>query len=87
MSFWAQIPNRAMRPIVDETLSVSPTTIRATMPPMSAEGMFRMTSRACRIEPKDEKRMTKMIRMTKAINSVRCRRALCWLSNWPPKVT
>jgi hypothetical protein len=87
MSFCAQMPNSAMRPIVDETLRVSPMTSRATMAPTSVVGTLRMTSRACQTDPNDENRITKMIRITTSISRVSWCRARCWLSNCPPNVT
>ena len=78
---------RAMSPIVDETFKVWPAIRRPKIPPMRVVGMFSMMSNACQIDPKEEKRMTNMMRITISMSVARCLNALCWLSNCPPKVT
>jgi hypothetical protein len=87
MSFWAQIPNRATSPIIDDTLTVSLITRRPRIAPASVVGTLMRTRKDCHTEPKDEKRTTKATRATTVMKRPSWCSARCWPSNCPPKVT
>jgi len=72
--------------MADETFSVRPATSSARIPPSNVVGMAMMIRKAWEMDPKDVNRMMKMMRITIIMMTSKCFMALCWLSNWPPKV-